>query len=128
MLAQSFRGRPSLAAWSSDFARFWALSRAGHFPRSSRRPVEEFRLNIFGRSSTADSACLRIEFLHLAVAGNTYFWFLGALLQFVIVFYGRDILHLDEGTAAIFRPRLPLASALGAWPQDFFRPARSNMA
>jgi len=31
-----------------------------------------------------------------AVVGNTYLWFLAALLQFVIVIYGHDVLLVDE--------------------------------
>ena len=34
--------------------------------------------------------------LWLAVLGNAYFFFLAALLQFNIVFYGTDLLHLGE--------------------------------
>jgi len=30
------------------------------------------------------------------VVGNTYLWFLAALLQFVIVVYGHDVLRVDE--------------------------------
>ncbi len=31
-----------------------------------------------------------------AVVGNTYLWFLAALLQFVIVVYGHDVLRVNE--------------------------------
>ena len=31
-----------------------------------------------------------------AMVGNTYLWFLAALLQFTIVVYGHDILRIDE--------------------------------
>ena len=38
----------------------------------------------------------RDRVLFLAVVGNTYFWFLGALLQLNIFFYGADVLKIRE--------------------------------
>jgi hypothetical protein len=34
--------------------------------------------------------------LWLTVIGISYFWFLGALVQINILFFGKELLHLDE--------------------------------
>src|SRR5260370_3199171 len=59
-------------------------------------PSKRFSFNIFGDLNKQIQLVRPDRVLHLAIAGNTYFWFLGALLQFVIVFYGLKVLHLDE--------------------------------
>src|SRR5207249_1378874 len=51
----------------------------------------------------------------LAIVGNTYFWFLGALLQFVIVFYGREILHLDETHSGYLQAALAIGIGMGSY-------------
>jgi len=43
--------------------------------------------------------------LWLAVVGNTYFFFVAALLQFNIFLYGQDVLHLDSTHGAFYRAR-----------------------
>ena len=59
-------------------------------------PLKKFRANTLadlwahGRLIHADRV------LWLAVLGNTYFWFFGALLQNNVIFYGERILHLDS--------------------------------
>jgi acyl-[acyl-carrier-protein]-phospholipid O-acyltransferase/long-chain-fatty-acid--[acyl-carrier-protein] ligase len=58
--------------------------------------LKKFRANTFadlwahGRLIRADRV------LWLAVVGNTYFWFFGALLQNNVIFYGERILHLNS--------------------------------
>ena len=41
--------------------------------------------------------------LSWAVVGNTYLWFLAALLQFTIVIYGHDVLHVDEAHISLLQ-------------------------
>ena len=52
--------------------------------------------------------------LWLAVLGNTYFWFLGALLTANIFFYGSDVLHITSTHTGFFRPRLAIGIGLGS--------------
>jgi len=72
-------------------------------------PVKKFRLNVFGdffghlRVAKSDRA------LWLAIVGNTYFFFLGALLQFNVVLYGERVLHAS-GTGS---SKLQAAIAIG---------------
>src|SRR4030095_6298798 len=55
-----------------------------------------FRLNLFGDLWAQTKIIRRDRVLWLAVVGNTYFWFLGALLQVNIILYGGDVLRVDE--------------------------------
>src|SRR5262249_23114208 len=44
--------------------------------------------------------------LFLAVLGNTFIWSLAALFQPTIVFYGKDLLHLDDTGSALLNASL----------------------
>jgi acyl-[acyl-carrier-protein]-phospholipid O-acyltransferase/long-chain-fatty-acid--[acyl-carrier-protein] ligase len=52
--------------------------------------------------------------LLLAIMGNTYIWFLAALLQLNIVFYGTDMLHLTESENGILQAALAIGIGLGS--------------
>src|SRR5262249_50840484 len=78
-------------------------------------PSKKFRLNIFSDLRAQWRLVRPDRALKLAVVGNTYFWFLGALLQFVIVFYGREILHLDETRGSYLQAALAIGIGLGSF-------------
>lgn len=67
---------------------------------SAADPSKKFRLNPLGDLWTESRRIAQDRVLWLAVIGNTFFFFLAALLQFDIVFYGRDVLHLTAATHA----------------------------
>jgi acyl-[acyl-carrier-protein]-phospholipid O-acyltransferase/long-chain-fatty-acid--[acyl-carrier-protein] ligase len=52
--------------------------------------------------------------LSWAVVGNTYLWFLAALLQFVIVVYGHDVLHVDEGQISYLQAAVGIGIGVGS--------------
>jgi len=52
--------------------------------------------------------------LWLAVLGNTYFWFLGALLQFTIVLYGKTVLHLSDKQNTHLQAALAIGIGVGS--------------
>ena len=52
--------------------------------------------------------------LWLAVLGNTYFWFLGALLTANIVFYGEDVLHTTSTRTGILQAAVAIGIGLGS--------------
>jgi acyl-[acyl-carrier-protein]-phospholipid O-acyltransferase / long-chain-fatty-acid--[acyl-carrier-protein] ligase len=78
-------------------------------------PARKFRFNIFGDLWKQHRLVRSDRTLWLAVLGNTYFWFLGALLQFVIVFYGREILHLDETRGGYLQAALAIGIGVGSY-------------
>ena len=52
--------------------------------------------------------------LWLAVIGNTYFNFLGALMLLNLFFYGADVLHVDETKIGLLNVALALGIGLGS--------------
>jgi acyl-[acyl-carrier-protein]-phospholipid O-acyltransferase / long-chain-fatty-acid--[acyl-carrier-protein] ligase len=78
-------------------------------------PAKELRLNVFGdlfshlRTARADRA------LWLAIVGNTYFWFLGALLQFNVVLYGERVLHVPGSESAKLQAAIAIGIGIGSF-------------
>ena len=116
LLAQTFHGREVLAGLIFGACTLVGLTTSfaiSHVPAadSSRK----FRFNIFSDLIKQVRIVRPDRTLHLAVVGNTYFWFLGALLQFVIVFYGREVLHIDETHGGYLQAALAIGIGLGSY-------------
>jgi acyl-[acyl-carrier-protein]-phospholipid O-acyltransferase/long-chain-fatty-acid--[acyl-carrier-protein] ligase len=73
-------------------------------------PQKKFRANFVGELWTQIKIIRRDRPLWLAVAGNTYFFALGALIQFLIVIYAKDVLNIDDPARASY---LQAAIAIG---------------
>jgi len=52
--------------------------------------------------------------LYLAVVGNTYFWFLGTLLQFNIFNYGQDVLRINATHSGFLQAGIGIGIGLGS--------------
>jgi len=78
-------------------------------------PAKKLRLNVFGdlfshlKSARSDRA------LWLAIVGNTYFWFLGALLQFNVVLYGERVLHVPGSQSAKLQAAIAIGIGVGSF-------------
>jgi acyl-[acyl-carrier-protein]-phospholipid O-acyltransferase/long-chain-fatty-acid--[acyl-carrier-protein] ligase len=96
-LAAAFRGRQF---WSGAILLgFTALGLATSLGISrvpAADPSRHPRLNPFSDLGGQLRIIGKDRLLQWSVVGNTYLWFLAALLQFVIVIYGHDALHVDE--------------------------------
>ncbi len=77
-------------------------------------PTKKFQLNFLGDLWANGERIAKDRVLWLAVAGNTYFFFLGALLQFDIVFYGRDILHVSAAHGSYMQAAIAIGIGLGS--------------
>jgi acyl-[acyl-carrier-protein]-phospholipid O-acyltransferase / long-chain-fatty-acid--[acyl-carrier-protein] ligase len=77
-------------------------------------PAKKFRINFLGDLWTNGKRIAQDRVLWLAVAGNTYFFFLGALLQFDIVFYGRDVLHVASTRGSLLQAAIAIGIGLGS--------------
>jgi acyl-[acyl-carrier-protein]-phospholipid O-acyltransferase/long-chain-fatty-acid--[acyl-carrier-protein] ligase len=114
-LAEVFQGRQG---WSGLI--FLALSFAGLFFSlgiTRVRPADatkKFRANPIGDLWAQGRLIRRDRVLWLAVLGNTYFWFLGALLTANIVFYGSDILHISSTRTGILQAGVAIGIGLGS--------------
>src|SRR6266478_2715299 len=53
--------------------------------------------------------------LWLAVLGNTYFFFVAALLQFNIFLYGQDVLHLDSTHGGLLQAAVAVGIGIGSF-------------
>ncbi len=77
-------------------------------------PAQRFRPNFLGELWDQGKRIRGDRVLWLAMAGNTYFFFLGALLQFDIVFYGRDLLHVSATRGSFLQAAIAIGIGLGS--------------
>ncbi len=77
-------------------------------------PEKKLRLNFLVDLWAQCRLISRDRVLYLAVAGNMYFFFLAGLLQFVIVFYGRDVLHVPATESGFLQASIAIGIGVGS--------------
>jgi len=77
-------------------------------------PTKKFHANPIGDLWVQGRLIRSDRVLWLAVLGNTYFWFLGALLTANIVFYGSDVLHISPTRTGILQAAVAIGIGLGS--------------
>jgi len=77
-------------------------------------PTRTFRANPIGDLWAQGALIRQDRVLWLAVLGNTYFWFLGALLTANIVFYGSDVLRINSTRTGILQAAVAIGIGLGS--------------
>jgi acyl-[acyl-carrier-protein]-phospholipid O-acyltransferase / long-chain-fatty-acid--[acyl-carrier-protein] ligase len=82
-------------------------------------PHKKFRANFLGDLWAQIKLMRADRVLWLAVLGNTYFWFIGALLQFDIVIYGQDVLGLRPSSNAILQAAIAIGIGVGSVAAGF---------
>ena len=75
---------------------------------------KKFRINPLADLWTQGKLIRGDRVLWLAILGNTYFWFLGALLTANIVFYGGDTLHVSSTRTGILQAAVAIGIGLGS--------------
>ena len=114
-LADTFRGRH---IWSGvvflgltmiGLTTSFAISRV-----PAADPARKFRANPFGDLAEQLRVIAKDHVLAWAVVGNTYLWFLAALLQFVIVVYGHDVLRVDESQISYLQAAVGIGIGSGS--------------
>jgi acyl-[acyl-carrier-protein]-phospholipid O-acyltransferase/long-chain-fatty-acid--[acyl-carrier-protein] ligase len=116
LLAERFHGRELYAGLIFGACTLIGLTTSFTITRvPAADPTRRFRFNIFSDLIKQVRIVRPDRTLHLAVVGNTYFWFLGALLQFVIVFYGREVLHIDETHGGYLQAALAIGIGIGSY-------------
>ena len=114
-LADAFRGRQ---VWSGTI--FLGLTMIGlvtglgisRVPAAD--PTRKFRANPFADLAGQLRIVANDRVLAWAVLGNTYLWFLAALLQFVIVVYGHDVLRVDETQISYLQAAVGIGIGVGS--------------
>lgn len=115
-LAQKFHGHEAYAGLIFGACTLAGLATSFGISRvPAADPARKFRWNILGDLKKQHQLVGPDRTLWLAIVGNTYFWFLGALLQFVIVFYGREVLHLDETRGGYLQAALAVGIGVGSY-------------
>ena len=120
ILAERYHGREALAGFlllgltCVGFAASLGISRvpaAGAGKPFRWNPLGDFREQF--KKIRADRV------LSWAVLGNTYLWFLAALLQFTIVIYGHDILRADDARISYLQAAVGIGIGLGSFAAGY---------
>ncbi|MGA2350238.1 MAG: acyl-[ACP]--phospholipid O-acyltransferase [Terracidiphilus sp.] len=77
-------------------------------------PDKKYRINFLGDLWQQIGLMRRDKALFLAVAGNTYFWFLGSLLFSTVVVYGPDVLHIGQTKTGYLNAALAIGIGIGS--------------
>jgi acyl-[acyl-carrier-protein]-phospholipid O-acyltransferase/long-chain-fatty-acid--[acyl-carrier-protein] ligase len=114
-LAVAFRGRQM---WSGVILLAFTLIGLATSFGISRVPAADlarrFRTNPLADLSRQLRIIAKDRVLRWAVVGNTYLWFLAALLQFVIVVYGHDVLRVDETQISYLQAAVGIGIGVGS--------------
>ncbi|HXE43136.1 MAG TPA: MFS transporter, partial [Candidatus Baltobacteraceae bacterium] len=82
-------------------------------------PHKKFRANFPGDFFSEMKTIHADRVLFLGVIGNSFLWFLGALLQPTILFYGKDILQLDDTHIGWLQAALATGIGIGSLAAGF---------
>jgi acyl-[acyl-carrier-protein]-phospholipid O-acyltransferase/long-chain-fatty-acid--[acyl-carrier-protein] ligase len=114
-LADAFRGRQF---WSGTiflgFTLFGVVTSLGISRVPAADPSRRFPANPFADLGTQVRLIAKDRVLSWSVVGNTYLWFLAALLQFVIVIYGHDVLHVSETEISYLQAAVGIGIGVGS--------------
>ena len=114
-LAVAFRGRQ---VWSGAILLGLTLLGLATSFGISRVPAADpgrtLRVNPFADLVAQLHIVREDRVLTWAVIGNTYLWFLAALLQFVIVIYGHDFLHVNDAQISYLQAAVGIGIGAGS--------------
>ena len=77
-------------------------------------PAKKLRWNPIGDLDAQMKTIFADRVLSWAVIGNTYLFFLAALLQFTIVIYGHDVLRVDEAHISYLQAAVGIGIGVGS--------------
>ena len=119
-LAEKYHGREAMAGvillgcTCVGLATSFGISRV-----PAADPARKFRWNPFGDLYTQMKTITGDRVLGWAVLGNTYLWFLAALLQFTIVIYGHDVLRVDDTQISYLQAAVGIGIGLGSFAAGY---------
>jgi acyl-[acyl-carrier-protein]-phospholipid O-acyltransferase/long-chain-fatty-acid--[acyl-carrier-protein] ligase len=87
-------------------------------------PARKFNTNPLGDLGEQIRAIRSDRVLCWSVVGNSYLWFLAALLQFTIVIYGHDILRIDERHISYLQAAVAIGIGLGSLTAGYLSDAK----
>jgi acyl-[acyl-carrier-protein]-phospholipid O-acyltransferase/long-chain-fatty-acid--[acyl-carrier-protein] ligase len=114
-LSQSFQGHEAYVGGILVFlAVVGLLFSLGISKIPAAAPHKKFRINFLADLIGQIQLMRQDRPLFLAVLGNTYFWFLGALYLPTVIVYGRDLLHLQPTKNSLLDVGLALGIGVGS--------------
>jgi acyl-[acyl-carrier-protein]-phospholipid O-acyltransferase / long-chain-fatty-acid--[acyl-carrier-protein] ligase len=115
ILADRYHGREAVAGLMLfAFTLFGLATSFGISRVPPADPARTFRWNPLGELGAQLKTIFADRILGWAVLGNTYLFFLAALLQFVIVIYGHDVLQIDDTHTAYLQAAIGIGIGLGS--------------
>jgi acyl-[acyl-carrier-protein]-phospholipid O-acyltransferase / long-chain-fatty-acid--[acyl-carrier-protein] ligase len=114
-MSDRFRGRQQ---WSGvifiALAAFGTLTSLGISRVPAANPARKFYPNFVAEISREMREIRKDRVLWLAVMGNNYFWFLGGLLQPIILLYGKEVLRLSDTHNTYLQAALAIGIGVGS--------------
>jgi len=120
LLAETFAGRQQWSGFLLVALAFVGLGTSLGIARvPAADPAKKFRVNILGDLWTQLVWIRADRVLKLAVLGNIYFWFFGALVQYNVLLYGADVLGLGEKQISYLMAAIAVGVAIGCAAAGF---------
>ncbi len=119
-LAVRYHGREGLAGilllvcTCAGFVASLGISRV-----PAANPARKFRWNPLGDFGAQMKIIRADRVLGWAVLGNTYLFFLAALLQFTIILYGHDILRVDDAHVSYLQAAIGIGIGVGSFAAGY---------
>ncbi|HVB55554.1 MAG TPA: acyl-[ACP]--phospholipid O-acyltransferase [Candidatus Acidoferrales bacterium] len=120
ILVEHYRGHETVAGFillgftCLGFATSLGISRV-----TAADPRRAFQWNPLGDFGAQLKNVRADRVLSWAVLGNTYLWFLAALLQFTIVIYGHDILRADDTHISYLQAAVGVGIGIGSFAAGY---------
>jgi acyl-[acyl-carrier-protein]-phospholipid O-acyltransferase / long-chain-fatty-acid--[acyl-carrier-protein] ligase len=120
VLSDMFKGKQVYSGAVLIFLALFGLSLCLLLARlPAADPGKEFRINFLGDFFSYMKLIRADYVLFLGAIGIAFLYFLGALLQPTIIFYGKDILHLDDTHIGWLQASLALGIGIGSLAAGF---------
>lgn len=114
-LAERYHGREQIAGFILLGCTLLGLATSfgiTHVPAAD--PAKKLQWNPIGDLGAQMKTILADRTLAWAVMGNTYLFFLAALLQFTIIIYGHDVLRVDETHISYLQAAVGIGIGIGS--------------
>ena len=119
-LAEAFNGREIYAgALLLGFTIIGLVSSFGVGRVAAADPAKKFHLVSLIDVWSPMKLIRRDRVLWLAVLGNTYFFFVGGLLQFNIFIYGQDVLHIRSTEGGFLQAAIAIGIGFGSFAAGY---------
>ncbi len=119
-LAVRYHGREAIAGFLLlAFTCFGFVTSFGISRVPAADPTKKFRGNPLGDFAAQLKTIRADRVLGWAVLGNSYLFFLAALLQFTIILYGHDVLRVDDTHISYLQAAVGIGIGLGSFAAGY---------